>query len=70
MARKKAVPTPHITGPWSKTDIKYLKKFFGNAPTRELAAELDRPYTATRKKAGRLGLHKTKRHMRTLGKKV
>ena len=68
MARKKTVK--FYVGPWLQSDIRYLKKFFGNVPTRELAMELNRPYTAVRKMASRLGLKKSKRHMKKLGKTV
>ena len=70
MARKKKAPTPLIRGPWSRKDIRYLRKYFGNTPTKEVAKDLNRPDTAVRKMASRLGLRKSKRHMKKLGKTI
>jgi len=65
MARKQSKLT---TGPWTKDDVKYLRKYFGSHSTRGVAAALNRPIDATKKKASRLGLHKTRAYMRTLGR--
>ncbi len=61
-ARKKVRPT------WSQSDVKLLKKLFGNNPTAEIAKQLGRKTDAVKKKASRMGLRKSKRYMKTLGR--
>jgi len=68
MARKKKVK--YNVGPWCVMDLAALKKYFRNESTRKLAAGLNRPYTAVRKMASRLGLRKSRRHMKKLGKTI
>lgn len=65
MARKKAKLKK---GLWSKGEISLLKRRFGGRSTQEVAAELGRPTEAVKKKASRLGLHKTKTYMKKLGR--
>ena len=65
MARK----TELKRGPWTKDELKKLKKLFGNMATREVAVYLNRPFEATKKRASRLGLRKTKRYLKSLGVK-
>lgn len=55
-------------GTWTQDDLKVLKKDFGNRLTTEVAKELGRPLDAVKKKASRMGLRKSKRHMKTLGR--
>jgi len=55
-------------GTWTKDDLKELKKLFPNRPTAEVAAELGRPTEAVKKKASRMGLKKSNRYMRSLGR--
>ena len=57
-----------IKGLWSKTDIKTLKKLFSNNPTAKVAARLKRPFDAVKKKASRMGLRKTRKYMKSLGR--
>ena len=65
MARKdKAM----MKGSWSKNDLKDLKRLFPNRPTAEVAAELGRPTEAVKKKASRMGLKKSTRYMKSLGR--
>ena len=65
MARKdKAM----MKGSWSKNDLKDLKRLFPNRPTGEVAAELGRPTEAVKKKASRMGLKKSTRYMKSLGR--
>jgi len=56
-------------GPWSKQDIRFLRKFFPNGPTRVVANLLGRPYEAVKKQASRMGLAKSKKYLRTAFKK-
>lgn len=55
-------------GLWTKDDLNLLKKSFGNISTAQVAVELGRPFDAVKKKASRMGLRKTRRYMKTLGK--
>ena len=57
-----------VKGTWSKDDIKLLKTKFPNSPTAEVAAALGRPTDAVKKKASRMGLRKTKKYLKTLGR--
>ena len=68
MAKKKKAKKKMTKGLWSKADINLLKKLFGNTPTAEIAKKLGRPTDAVKKKASRMGLRKSKKYMKTLGR--
>ncbi len=68
MAKKKKKKKKLIKGLWSKSELSLLKKLFPNNPTAEIAAKLGRPNDAVKKKASRMGLRKSKRYLRTLGR--
>ena len=53
---------------WSDDEVKLLKKLFPNNPTAKIAAKLNRPTDAVKKKASRMGLRKTKKYMKSLGR--
>ena len=55
-------------GEWTKQDLALLKSLFGNTPTADVAAKLGRPTEAVKKKASRMGLKKTKKYMKSLGR--
>jgi len=55
-------------GEWGKDDIKNLKRWFPHNPTKQVAADLGRPTEAVKKRASRLGLRKSRKRMRELGK--
>jgi hypothetical protein len=57
-----------VKGLWTKSDISTLKKLFPSNPTAEIAAKLGRPTDAVKKKASRMGLRKSKRYMKSLGR--
>lgn len=57
-------------GAWTKDDIKTLKKLFPNTNTAEVAGVLGRPLEAVKKHASRLGLKKSKKYLRSLGRTV
>ena len=63
MAKKKAAK-----GLWSKSEVKLLKKLFPNNPTAKVAARLRRSTDTTRKKAARMGLKKSKKYLKSLGR--
>jgi hypothetical protein len=53
--------------PWSKDDVKKLKKIFRNTNTKDVAKELKRSYAATQAKASQLKLTKTKKYLKSVG---
>jgi len=57
-----------VKGSWTKDDVKELRKLFPNRPTAEVAAELGRPTEAVKKKASRMGLKKSRKYMKGLGR--
>ena len=66
-AKKKA--TKKLTkGLWSKADIALLRKLFSSNATATIAAKLGRPTDAVKKKASRMGLRKSKKYMKSLGR--
>ena len=71
MAKKKkaAKRKRAVKGLWSKSESSLLRKLFPNNPTAEIAAKLGRKTDAVKKKASRMGLRKSKRYMRSLGRK-
>ncbi len=68
MAKKKKAKKKLTKGIWSKGDINMLKKLFANNPTAAIAAKLGRPTDAVKKKASRMGLRKSKKYMKSLGR--
>ena len=65
MARKHKNPK---RGPWTKDEIKYLRKYFGSQPTVSVALNLGRGIDPTKKKASRLGLRKSVKYLKSLGR--
>lgn len=63
MAKKK-----HVKGLWSKSEVSLLRKLFPNNPTAKVAAKLGRSTDTTKKKASRMGLKKTKKYLKSLGR--
>ena len=71
MAKKKAKKKKTkkaLRGLWSKSEINLLKKLFPNNPTAQIAKRLGRPTDAVKKKASRMGLRKSKKYMKSLGR--
>ena len=63
MARKKL-----IKGLWSKSEVSLLRKLFPNNPTAKVAARLGRPTDTVKKKAYSIGLKKSKKYLKSLGR--
>ena len=63
-AKKKKAPK----GLWSKADINLLKKLFPTNPTSKIAKKLGRKTDAVKKKASRMGLRKSKRYLKSIGR--
>jgi hypothetical protein len=55
-------------GTWTKADLQLLKKMFANASTAEVAKKLGRGLEPVKKKASRMGLVKSKKYMKSLGR--
>jgi hypothetical protein len=55
-------------GPWSKEEVKKLKAMFRRMSTAEVASALGRTVGSVSAKAYSLDLHKTKKHLRSIGK--
>ena len=70
MAKKKkaAKRKKAVKGLWTKSDLNTLKKLFSNNPTAAVAKKLGRGTDAVKKKASRMGLTKSKKYMKTLGR--
>ena len=70
MAKKKkaAKRKKAVKGLWSRSEAQLLRKLFPSNPTAKVAAELGRPTDAVKKKASRMGLRKTKRYLKSIGK--
>ena len=68
MAKKKARKRV-VKGLWAKSEVSLLKKLFTRNPTAQIAAKLGRPTDAVKKKASRMGLRKSKKYMKSLGRK-
>ncbi|MEJ2648531.1 MAG: hypothetical protein P8016_09020 [Sedimentisphaerales bacterium] len=69
MAKKKTKKVKKaVRGTWSPDDLRLLKKQFPNKSTAEVAKELGRPTDAVKKKASRMGMRKSKRYLKSLGR--
>ena len=63
------VKTTRRTGEsWTRQEVKTLKSIFGNTTNVKVAATLQRSPKAVERKAAKLGLTKTKKHLRSLGR--
>ena len=67
--KKKAARRKRAPKLWTKADVSLLKKLFPTNPTSKIAAKLGRKTDAVKKKASRMGLSKSKRYLRSLGRK-
>lgn len=57
-----------VSGPWSAEEVKLLKRIFRNTSTAEVAAQLNRSVGSVQGKARTLGLTKTKKYLKSLGR--
>ena len=55
---------------WTKDDVKTLKQLFRNNPNSVVADQLKRTPKSVERKAARLGLKKTKKYLRSMGRSV
>ena len=65
MARKRLQKKGTV---WTKEEVRALKKSFGNNSNFIVATQLQRTPKSVERKASKLGLTKTKRYLKTLGR--
>jgi len=53
---------------WTREEIKYLKKVFRNMRTADVAKQMKRTVSSVQQKASALGLKKTKKYLRSIGR--
>ena len=63
-AKKKASPR----GTWTAKDLATLKKLFPTTATAQVAKKVGRKVDAVKKKASRMGLKKTKKYLKSIGR--
>jgi hypothetical protein len=66
--RKKSAKRKTARGTWSARDVNLLVKLFPNAPTADIAKKLKRKTDAVKKKASRMGLKKSRRYLKSIGR--
>ena len=64
MAKRKKL----VTGEWSKNEVKILKKMYRSTSTKDVAAKLGRKEKSIEGKASKLGLKKTKKYLKSIGR--
>ena len=55
---------------WTREDVRTLKKLFGGQSNAAVAVVLGRTPKSVERKAAKLGLSKTKRYLRSIGRSV
>ncbi len=70
MAKRKKTSKKKVArrGMWSEKDLKTLKALFPNTPTAIVAKKVKRKVDAVKKKASRMGLRKSKRYLKSIGR--
>jgi len=70
MAKKKkaAKKKRAAKGLWKPAEVALLKKLFSTNPTSKIAAKLGRKTDAVKKKASRIGLRKSRKYLRSIGR--
>ena len=53
---------------WTKDDVRTLKQMFRGSPNVQVAKVLQRTPKSVERKAAKLGLKKTKKYLRSLGR--
>lgn len=53
---------------WTREEVRTLKQIFGNASNATVAARLGRTAKAVERKAAKVGLTKTKKYLKSLGR--
>ena len=68
VVKKKAAKRKRPPKLWTKADVSLLKKLFPTNPTSKIAKQLRRQTDAVKKKASRMGLRKSKRYLKSIGR--
>ena len=68
MARCKRRKKRVVKERWTPDEVKLLRKLYRNTSTAEVACELDRTPGSVQAKASALGLRKTKKYLKSLGR--
>ena len=55
-------------GSWTPADVNLLKKLFADNPTAAVAKTLGRRLDTVKKKASRMGLKKSKKYLKKIGR--
>ncbi len=66
--KKKATKRKKAPKPWTTREVNLLKKLFPTNPTSKIAAQLRRKTDAVKKKASRMGLRKSKKYLKSIGR--
>ena len=66
--KKKAVKKKKAAKGWKPSEVALLKKLFANNPTSKIAKQLRRKTDAVKKKASRMGLRKSKKYLKKIGR--
>ena len=56
------------SGVWSKEEVKQLKQMFRSTSTKKVAEKLGRAERSVEAKASKLGLKKTKKYLKSIGR--
>ncbi len=68
VVKRKAKKKKAAKGLWTKAEVSLLRKLFPTNPTCKIAKQLRRKTDAVKKKASRMGLRKTKRYLKSIGR--
>jgi len=68
VVKKKAARKKAAGGLWTKQEVALLRKLFPTNPTAGIAKQLGRPTDAVKKKASRMGLRKSKKYLKSIGR--
>ncbi len=66
--KKKTAKAKKPKGLWSTQHLNLLKKLFPDTATAKIAKKLGRKLDAVKKKASRMGLTKSKKYLKSIGR--
>jgi hypothetical protein len=67
-AKKKVAKKKAAGGLWTKQEVALLRKQFPTNPTAAVAKQLGRATDAVKKKASRMGLRKSSKYLKSIGR--
>lgn len=68
VVKRKAKKKKAAKGLWTKAEVSLLRKLFPTNPTSKIAKQLGRKTDAVKKKASRIGLRKSKKYLKSIGR--